>query len=102
MKPTTRRATFAAIVGILVTVAAVAAYQGRQQMIDTRPLLPLTFAHLDHREVNCITCHHNFSDDTGQGLCIDCHRTDPKVRLANRTDVPHALPRLPRREARGR
>lgn len=81
MKPATRRTTFAAAIGILIAAAAIAAYQGRQQMIDTRPLLPLTFAHLDHREVNCITCHHNFADDTGQGLCIDCHRIDPEVRL---------------------
>ena len=81
MKAATRRTAFAAVVGILVVIAASAAYQGRQAMVDTRPLLPLTFAHLDHRAVNCITCHHNFTDDTGQGLCIDCHRTDPDVRL---------------------
>ena len=81
MKAATRRAAFAAVVVTLIAVAAAAAYQGRQAMVDTRPLLPLTFAHLDHRSVNCITCHHNFTDDTGQGLCIDCHRTDPNVRL---------------------
>lgn len=81
MKAATRRTAFAAVVGALITIAATAAYQARQTMIDTRPLLPLTFAHLDHRAVNCITCHHNFTDDTGQGLCIDCHKTDPKVRL---------------------
>ena len=44
-----------------------------------RPMLPLTFAHLDHRAVNCIDCHHNFVDDTGQGLCFDCHKKDPTV-----------------------
>ena len=60
-------------------------------MVDTRPLLPLTFAHLDHREVNCITCHHNFTDDTGQGLCIDCHSTDPKCACrSNRCSIRSA------------
>jgi hypothetical protein len=44
-----------------------------------RPMLEVTFAHLDHRTVNCIDCHHNFVDDTGQGLCFDCHKTDPAV-----------------------
>jgi len=81
VKAATRRTAFAAVVGVLIAIAATAAYQARQSMVDTRPLLPLTFAHLDHRAVNCITCHHNFTDDTGQGLCIDCHRTDSKVRL---------------------
>ena len=76
-----RHVAVAALGGIVTAVAALAAYQGRQTMVDTRPLLPLTFAHLDHREVNCITCHHNFTDDTGQGLCIDCHKTSPEVRL---------------------
>ena len=56
------------------------AHQRRETMLDTKPLLPLSFAHVDHRGVNCITCHHNFTDGTGQGLCIDCHKTDPKIR----------------------
>ena len=76
-----QRRAFLTVVVVAVAGLAVAAYRERQTMVDTRPLLPLTFAHLDHREVNCITCHHNFADDTGQGLCIDCHKTDPKVRL---------------------
>jgi len=51
----------------------------RQEELRSRPLLPLTFAHKDHRSVNCIQCHHNFVDSTGQGLCIACHKTDAKV-----------------------
>jgi hypothetical protein len=42
--------------------------------------LVMTFGHADHREQNCIVCHHNFVDDTGQGLCIDCHVRDPELR----------------------
>ena len=72
---------FVANVGAIVVIGlTVASYQARQTMIDNRPALPLTFAHLDHHEVNCITCHHNFVDTTGQGLCIDCHRKNPEIR----------------------
>jgi len=42
--------------------------------------LPMTFAHADHRAQNCIRCHHEFVDHSGQGLCLDCHLRDPKLR----------------------
>jgi len=42
-------------------------------------LLPLNFAHADHVDQQCVECHHNFIDDTGGGLCLDCHKTDPEV-----------------------
>ena len=68
------------IVAFVFAAAALAATQFvRQAQLDARPMLPLSFAHVDHRSVNCITCHHNFVDSTGQGLCIDCHKTNPKV-----------------------
>jgi len=41
----------------------------------------MTFAHVDHREQNCIVCHHNFADGTGQGLCLDCHLRDAALRV---------------------
>ena len=53
--------------------------QGQQKLRADKPLLPMTFAHADHRVVNCVDCHHNFIDDSGQGLCLDCHKTDPTV-----------------------
>ena len=77
---TARRVVVGAVLIALVALA-VAAGNGRRNATETRPLLPLTFAHADHRSVNCITCHHNFVDSTGQGLCIDCHKTNAKVRL---------------------
>ena len=43
------------------------------------PLLPVSFAHRDHNNFNCVACHHNFADDTGIGLCFDCHKTEPTV-----------------------
>ncbi|TAK56525.1 MAG: hypothetical protein EPO25_00255 [Gammaproteobacteria bacterium] len=43
------------------------------------PILPMAFNHYDHASVNCIDCHHNYSDDTGGGVCMLCHVTDPKL-----------------------
>jgi predicted CXXCH cytochrome family protein len=37
--------------------------------------LPLDFPHEKHRDVNCISCHHNFRDATGMDACISCHRS---------------------------
>ncbi len=51
----------------------------RNEKIATRPLLPVNFQHLDHREVQCAECHHNFIDDTGGGSCYLCHKTDPEL-----------------------
>lgn len=38
--------------------------------------LVLDFPHDKHRDVNCIACHHNFTDGTGADACIACHRSD--------------------------
>ncbi|MEM1230112.1 MAG: cytochrome c3 family protein [Pseudomonadota bacterium] len=43
---------------------------------ERAPLLPLTFAHNDHRAENCATCHHDYVDGAGPGLCLDCHKRD--------------------------
>lgn len=43
------------------------------------PVLPMTFAHMDHVTVNCIDCHHNYVDDTGDGNCMTCHMTDEEL-----------------------
>lgn len=64
---------------ISITAAGYGFQQWQMSLRADRPLLPLTFAHLDHRTVSCVACHHNFIDDTGQGLCFDCHKTDPAV-----------------------
>jgi hypothetical protein len=42
-------------------------------------ILPMSFAHLDHLAENCVVCHHNYVDDTGGGLCMNCHVTDQTV-----------------------
>jgi len=47
--------------------------------LDAHALLPFKFAHQDHVETQCATCHHNYTDNTGHGLCIECHQTDERV-----------------------
>jgi predicted CXXCH cytochrome family protein len=37
--------------------------------------LVLAFPHDKHLAVNCIQCHHNFTDRTGADSCISCHRS---------------------------
>ena len=37
-------------------------------------LLPFSFPHEKHTTVGCVLCHHNFTDKTGAGSCLDCHR----------------------------
>ena len=54
-------------------------YQSRQPQDVINPDLPMKFAHIDHVEEKCVECHHHYQDDTGQGLCLDCHRKDPEV-----------------------
>ena len=51
----------------------------KQDSVHLDVPLPMTFAHADHAKQQCVTCHHNFQDDTGQGLCLDCHRKDSKI-----------------------
>ena len=33
----------------------------------------MAFAHVDHAEESCLTCHHNIVDETGVGNCMVCH-----------------------------
>ena len=42
-------------------------------------ILPMNFAHIDHQATNCVDCHHNYVDDTGNGLCMGCHVTDAEL-----------------------
>ena len=42
-------------------------------------MLVIKFAHKDHTQQDCVACHHNYVDNTGSGMCFDCHKTDPIV-----------------------
>lgn len=49
------------------------------------PHIEMTFAHTDHAKQQCVTCHHNYQDDTGQGLCLDCHHSDEELAFQMRS-----------------
>lgn len=51
----------------------------RHQWQSPEPILPMTFAHLDHVGENCLVCHHNYNDDTGNLLCMNCHVTNSDI-----------------------
>jgi hypothetical protein len=73
----------AVIVGILVVIFG-SPIAGELPVKDfrygsTEKILPMSFAHLDHAQENCIDCHHNYVDGTGGGLCMTCHVTDQNI-----------------------
>ncbi|MBS0377112.1 MAG: cytochrome c3 family protein [Proteobacteria bacterium] len=47
-----------------------------ESVLQRTTALVLDFPHEKHREVACVTCHHNFTDRTGSGSCIACHRSE--------------------------
>lgn len=54
---------------------------GNPQVVEhlAGQMLAVNFAHADHTQQRCLACHHNFADDTGIGLCFDCHKSDPDI-----------------------
>ena len=56
-----------------------------QNAVYNSSQLALTFAHADHAKQQCVACHHNYQDGSGQGLCLDCHRSDPEIAFKMRT-----------------
>jgi Zn finger protein HypA/HybF involved in hydrogenase expression len=75
------------VIGLVAAVAAAVAalWVTRADMLAERPMLHVNFDHADHREVNCLDCHHNFVDDTGQGHCYVCHHDDESIRAEMET-----------------
>ena len=64
--------------GVMVGLSS-DAYLATRDRAGIAPTLPLKFAHVAHAEQQCVECRHNYEDDTGQGLCIDCHYRDPEL-----------------------
>jgi predicted CXXCH cytochrome family protein len=46
----------------------------REPFVSRQERLALDFPHDKHRSVNCIACHHDYVDRSGQGSCVSCHR----------------------------
>ena len=73
------RVVLAIVLGSLVALLALlrggTALALREPLLHRGEPLVLGFPHDKHRAVNCIACHHNFTDGSGQGSCIACHRS---------------------------
>jgi Class III cytochrome C family len=73
------RLVLAVVLGSLAALAALlragAALALREPFWPRSAPLVLAFPHDKHRAVNCIQCHHNFTDRTGADSCISCHRS---------------------------
>jgi predicted CXXCH cytochrome family protein len=73
------RPVLAIVLGSLVALLALtsggAALALREPFVRRSEPLVLGFPHDQHRSVNCIRCHHNFTDRSGQDSCISCHRS---------------------------
>jgi len=56
----------------------------------SRPLMPLAFPHEPHASVNCITCHHDYKDQSpsvsGNRTCILCHKQSPALAVRIEAD----------------
>lgn len=83
-----RSATWLTLLALGAGAAALAAW--RAHWLREAPLLPVAFEHADHRTVGCRDCHHNFVDDTGDGLCYDCHKRDAALAVRIERDF-HGL-----------
>jgi DMSO/TMAO reductase YedYZ heme-binding membrane subunit len=64
-----------AVLALLPLMIAHASLTLREPIVRRTTALAIDFPHDKHREVNCIECHHNFSDRTGSDTCISCHRS---------------------------
>ncbi|HKF98240.1 MAG TPA: cytochrome c3 family protein, partial [Steroidobacteraceae bacterium] len=65
----------AALIALLVLLPGGAALALREPFLRRAEPLPVSFPHDKHRAVNCLQCHHNFTDQTGTDSCISCHRS---------------------------
>lgn len=63
------------LLALLALIRAGTALALREPFLRRSEPLVLGFPHDKHRQVNCIQCHHNFSDRSGADSCISCHRS---------------------------
>ena len=67
------------VLGSLIALAALlrggSALALREPFLRRSAPLVLAFPHDRHRAVNCVVCHHDYLDRSGEGSCISCHRS---------------------------
>lgn len=78
------RALFVLLLGFAAVALMVylsSDFHQAKQETRYQPRLPMTFDHQTHGKQQCIACHHNYVDKSGQGLCLECHVTTKGLRL---------------------
>jgi predicted CXXCH cytochrome family protein len=63
------------LVALLALMRAGTTLALREPLLLRSDRLLLDFPHDKHRAVNCVLCHHNFADQSGDGACVSCHRS---------------------------
>jgi Class III cytochrome C family len=63
------------LIALLALLPGGTALALREPFLHRSEPLVLAFPHDRHRSVNCIQCHHNFTDRSGGDSCISCHRS---------------------------
>jgi predicted CXXCH cytochrome family protein len=69
----------AVTISLVAVLALAAAGEGlalREPLVGRSAPLPIDLPHEKHRAVACVLCHHNFTDRSGEGSCISCHRSN--------------------------
>ena len=64
------------IVSLLIMTAIIYSSEPvRHKLATSRyiPSLPMSFSHAEHIDQTCVDCHHNYTDNSGQGACLNCH-----------------------------
>ncbi|MFO1464991.1 MAG: cytochrome c3 family protein [Steroidobacteraceae bacterium] len=77
-RPSRSPARSASHVAAVCLIALLPAPTSKQLLLEpaVQPdVIPVRFPHEHHVSVNCVTCHHNFTDHTGNVTCIACHRS---------------------------
>ena len=71
----------AALIAIIVLRPSDLQIRRARYFGSPEPILPMAFAHADHKTVNCVKCHHNYVDHTGHEKCMSCHVKRKKLFL---------------------
>jgi hypothetical protein len=67
-------------IGLFLSVALlIGAEYYRGSKTPGLPMLPVAFEHGDHTDTRCVTCHHDYIDGTGNGICYQCHKNSPDI-----------------------
>jgi predicted CXXCH cytochrome family protein len=64
----------ASLLALLALLRHGTALAMREPFLRRSERLALDFPHDKHRAVNCIQCHHDYVDRSGEGSCVSCHR----------------------------